>query len=90
MIVFNNSLSNFLVDPGIATTALGDTSGHSLMPALVSFLGTPHFLELSRSMSQAWAYELYVIVNGTLLSSVSKKLLVDSLSHFLMVTLETP
>lgn len=27
MIVFNNSLSNSLVDPGMGTTALGDTSG---------------------------------------------------------------
>lgn len=76
--------------PGMGTAALGDTSGHSLTSALVSFLGTPHSLELSGSMSQAWAYILYMIVNGTLLSSVSKKLVLDSLSHFLMVTLETP
>lgn len=68
--------------PGMGTTALGDTSGHSLTPALVSFLGTPHSLELSGSKSQAWAYILYMIVSGTLLSSVSKKLLLYSLSLF--------
>ena len=49
MIVFNNNLSNSLVDPGMRTIALGDTSGHSLMSALFSFLGTPHSLELNGS-----------------------------------------
>lgn len=73
------------MDPRIGTTALGNISGGKWLvvftrAALFLLLDTSHSLVSSEAVSQALANGLQVIVRGTLLSSLGKNLLLDSLA----------